>query len=594
MSITKDSIKNKIMGAILLTCTVALVLLCSAYLVFEYFSYRKTVKNNVSSLAGIIASNSSASLAFDSRDDARSILGGLKGNPHIVAASLYDANGRLFAMYPETMLPEQLPAGTHLDGYHFSNGFLEGYEPVIQGSARLGTLYIRSDLKEIYTQLGQVLLVTGLLFTGSLFVAYLLSGLLQRRITKPISLLSVAARTISGQHDYSVRAIKTSDDETGELTDAFNQMLGQIELQNQAILDAAAETAKLAAIVESSNDPIISMTLDGIITSWNDSAHRTFGYTSEEAINQSILIIVPEGHQEEEAGILACLEAGERIEQFETQRITKNKKLLDVSLTISPVKNASGKIIGSSKIARDISERKQAERRKNDFIGMVSHELKTPLTSVRSYVQMLLLEAKKRNSDGFIINALTRTDVQTKKMAHMIQDFLNLARLEDGKVQLQKNVFELNELVREIAGDAQLFTSHHVIRVESCPNISVKADRNKIGQVLMNLLTNAIKYSPKGGDITIACILGAGKVTVRVRDNGVGISPVEQKRLFKRFYRVESEQMTTISGFGIGLYLVSEMLRYHNSEIGVESREGAGSSFYFSLDPHVEDEAVQT
>ncbi|MDB5141455.1 MAG: putative Histidine kinase [Mucilaginibacter sp.] len=589
MWIKKDSIQNKIMSAILLTCTVVLLLLCSAYLLFEYLSYRKTVKNNISSLAGVVASNSSASLAFDSGNDARSILGGLKGNPHVVAACLYNAGDRLFAAYPEAITPKLLPAKPQPDGYYFSNGFIEGYEPVIQGSARLGTLYIRSDLKEIYAQLGQVLLVTGLLFTVCLFVAYLLSGILQRRITRPIILLGTTARTISGHHDYSIRAVKTSQDETGELTDAFNQMLGQIESQNQAILEAAAETSKLAAIVESSNDPIISMTLGGIITSWNDSAYRTFGYTPEEAIDQSILIIVPEGYQEEEANILARLEGGERIEQFETQRITKNKKLIDVSLTISPVKDAKGVIIGSSKIARDITDRKQAERRKNDFIGMVSHELKTPLTSVRSYVQMLHLEAKKRNSEGFIINALSRTDVQTKKMANMIEDFLNLARLEDGKVELRKKVFDLNDLVNEVAGDAQLFTKHHVILIESCPKISVKADREKIGQVLMNLLTNAIKYSPKGGEITIACTPDAGKITVRVTDQGIGISPAEQKRLFQRFYRVESEQMTTISGFGIGLYLVSEILRYHNSEIGVESAEGAGSSFYFSLETQVED-----
>ncbi|MES2276142.1 MAG: ATP-binding protein [Bacteroidota bacterium] len=572
-----SSIQSKIMNAILLACSVVLLLSAGAYFVFEYVSYKKTVKNNVATLAGIIASNSSAALAFDSRADARDILGALKSNPHIVAACLFDEHNRLFVAYPATIDSKLLPTSPQPDGYRFINGTLEGYEPVMQQSGRLGTLYIQSDLKEIYTQLGRLIFIAGLLFAGSLTVAYFLSVFLQKRITKPILLLENTARTISEQHDYSVRAVKTNADELGSLTDAFNQMLTEIELQNQTI-------SQLAAIVESSNDPIISMALDGTITSWNDSAERTFGYAAGEMIGQSILTIVPPDRIEEEAEILARLEQGERIEQFETQRLTRNKKLLDISLTISPLKDAGGKIIGSSKIARDISEKKQAERRKNDFIGMVSHELKTPLTSIRSYVQVLLAEAKRRGSDAFIVNALTRTDVQTKKMSHMIQDFLNLARLEEGKIQLMLQEFQLQPLIEEIAGDAQFLTTNHKIITDNCADVNVWGDREKIGQVLMNLLTNAIKYSPKGGDIRISYTSENEKVRIRVSDQGLGISPAEQKKLFQRFYRVENEQVQMVSGFGIGLYLVSEILRYHNSQIEVESKEGDGSSFYFSLE----------
>ena len=584
MEVKNSSIQRKIMSAILLSCSVVLLLMASAYFLFEYVNYKSELKKNLSTLGVIVASNSSGALAFDSRTDAREILNGLKGNPHIIAAALYDQQGRLFVEYPDGMAIKNLPAKPQADGYVFADGFLEGFEPVLQKSDRLGTLYIKSDLKQMYAQMSNLILIAGLLFTGSLLVAYFLSVLLRRRIAKPILLLENTARIVSEHHDYSVRAVKISQDEFGSLTDAFNQMLTQIELQNQAIIESGVETTKLAAIVESSNDPIISMTLEGIITSWNDSAERTFGYTAEEIIGQSILTIVPPERQQEEAEILARLRNGERIEQFETQRQTKYKKLLDISLTISPIKDEQGRTIGSSKIARDISEKKQEERRKNDFIGMVSHELKTPLTSTRSYVQVLLAEAKKRGSDAFIINALTRADIQTKKMSHMIQDFLNLARLEEEKIELLQKVFEMQPLIEEIAGDAQFLTSIHKINIQGPVGIKVKADREKIGQVLMNLLTNAIKYSPKGGDITVFYNTDGGKVNIRVTDRGVGISLEEQKKLFQRFYRVKNEQIQTISGFGIGLYLVSEMLRYHNSKIEVESQEGAGSSFYFSLE----------
>lgn len=346
---------------------------------------------------------------------------------------------------------------------------------------------------------------------------------------------------------------------------------------------AEEKNAKLAAIVDSSDDAIISKTLEGIITSWNNSAERTFGYTAEEMIGQSILKIVPEYLQEEEAQILARLRKGERVEHFETKRVRKNEQLLDISLTISPVKDPQGNIIGISKIARDITEKKQEETRKNDFIAMVSHELKTPLTSMRSYIQVLLAKEKKEG-DSFKINALTRADVQSKKMTIMIQDFLNLAKLEEGKISIHKSLFDLQELIEEIASDAQFFTSNHIFHIQNSGEILINADRDKIGQVLMNLLSNAIKYSPKGGNIIIGCEKTNGKVEIFVSDEGVGICREDQKKLFDRFYRVKNDQIKTISGFGIGLYLVSEILRYHDSKIEVESEEGVGSKFYFKLD----------
>ncbi|MCW3120000.1 MAG: putative Histidine kinase [Chitinophagaceae bacterium] len=344
---------------------------------------------------------------------------------------------------------------------------------------------------------------------------------------------------------------------------------------------AEEKSAKLAAIVESSDDAIISKTLEGIITSWNESAERMFGYTADEIIGQSILKLIPEERQQEEPLILSRLKKGERVEHFETQRVTKYKKLLDISLTISPIKDSTGKIIGVSKIARDISDKKTEEMRKNDFIAMVSHELKTPLTSIKSYVQVLLAKAKKEN-DSFRIERLTRTDIQVKKMVTMIGDFLSLAKIEEGTIKLNKTLFNLKLLIDEIIFDGQFLTSIHTIEIKNC-DVNVYADKDKIGQVLINLLSNAIKYSPSGGTVIIGCEKNNGKVKVNVSDEGVGINLKNHTRLFDRFYRVENEQVKTVSGFGVGLYLVSEILRYHDSEIEVESHEGQGSNFSFNL-----------
>lgn len=345
---------------------------------------------------------------------------------------------------------------------------------------------------------------------------------------------------------------------------------------------AEEKSAKLAAIVESSDDAIISKNLNGIITSWNHSAERTFGYTAAEIIGESILKLIPEDRTDEEPLILARLKKGERVEHFETKRVTKFGKLLDVSLTISPVKDLENNIIGVSKIARDITEKKLGDLRKNDFIAMVSHELKTPLTTINSYVQLLLAKAKKEN-DSFEINALSRAEVQARKMTSMIQDFLSLAKLEEGKISINKEVFELYPVISEIINDAQFMTVNHTIEFKGCDDVKLIADKNKIGQIITNLMSNAIKYSPAGGKITIGCNLQDDFVKVYVSDEGVGISLSDQKNLFSRFYRVTNEKVKNISGFGIGLYLVSEILRYHDAEIEVVSEEGVGSTFSFTL-----------
>lgn len=345
---------------------------------------------------------------------------------------------------------------------------------------------------------------------------------------------------------------------------------------------AEEKGAKLAAIVESSDDAIISKTLEGIITSWNDAAKRLFGYTADEIIGKPIQTLFPEDRLDEETEILSRLHRGERVEHFETQRKTKDGKIIDLSLTISPIRDSKNNIIGLSKIARDITSKKQEDMRKNDFIAIVSHELKTPLTSVKSYVQLLLAKAKKEN-DQFITNALSRTEIQVNKMASMINDFLSLARLEEGKVYLRMEDFELHVLMVELVNDAQFLASGHTIKLQDCDEIIVHGDRDKIGQVLINLLSNAIKYSPKGTTIILGCKKVAGKVNIYVTDEGIGISETDQKRLFERFYRVDN-QLKTVSGFGIGLYLVSEILKFHDSKIIVESVEGKGSTFSFELE----------
>lgn len=358
--------------------------------------------------------------------------------------------------------------------------------------------------------------------------------------------------------------------------DQLNKLIAQLKL-------AEEKSAVLAAIVETSDDAIISKNLNSIITSWNASAERIFGYTADEMIGQSILKLIPDDRIQEEPQILKRLKSGERVDHFETKRLRKDKKLIDVSLTISPVKDNSGNIIGVSKIARDITDKKQEEQRKNDFIALVSHELKTPLTSIKSYVQMMLAKAKK-NEDAFGINIMGRAEAQVKKMTDMIHDFLSVSRLEAGKIRYTKSSFELLPLIDEIVNEMRMLAPDHHIEFHRFDGaFTLYGDRDKIGQVLLNLLSNAVKYSPASSTVTVGGENLGKNIKIYVQDQGVGISPIDQKRLFERFYRVQNDQANNISGFGIGLYLVAEILREHQSEISVKSELNEGATFSFIL-----------
>lgn len=698
----------------MLTCTVVLVIMSTVYIVVEYFTYREVARRNVMVISSVIAANSSAALAFDSPRDARETLGALKANKFVVTAVLYDRDGKVFATYPVRAAGAQsLDRGTPA-GFDFRGSFLEGFADVSLKNEKLGTLYIKRNLNDLSQQMRNNALIAFLLIITTLVLAYFLSRYLQRSISQPILDLERTAKNISSNHDYSVRAVKHGEDELGSLTDAFNLMLSRIEAQNGQIIHANEESAKLAAIVESSGDAIIGTSVDLMITSWNHSAERLFGYPAAEMIGEPIAkVISPELYQKTTNLINRQLN-GEQVESFETRFATKSNTFLDISLAVSLVIDARGNIIGVSVIARDITVQKSHEKRiieneehlrlatdaaelgvysmnmltgdlgwdsncrlmfgidhlepvnfeehflprlhpedvemihreigrpfdpatrehvysteyrvttfqdqqcwirsmgkiiyddsgtavtsvgimmditdkkneeikKNDFISVVSHELKTPLTSIKSYVQVLLDRAKK-DGDSFRINALTRTHIQTNKMTTMIRDFLSLARIEEGKIFLNREEFELVGMLRNVVEESLLLAPNHFISFPKCKDIMVEADKDKIGQVVINLVSNAVKYSPEGSTILINCETMEGKVYITVTDQGIGISSQDQKKLFNRFYRVGDVKTQTVSGFGIGLYISSEILKYHGSKISVVSSPGQGSAFSFALD----------
>jgi two-component system sensor histidine kinase VicK len=233
-------------------------------------------------------------------------------------------------------------------------------------------------------------------------------------------------------------------------------------------------------------------------------------------------------------------------------------------------------------VLHDITEQKQDEIRKNDFIGMVSHELKTPLTSLHAVIQVTN-QKLKNSEDKFLVGAMDKANQQVKRMTSMINGFLNISRLESGKILIEKQKFDIDKLLSEMIAESQITVNTHQFEFESCGDTEVFADRDKISSVVSNLMSNAVKYSPKGKLILIQCKVEDGYAIVSVTDDGMGIKPADIERIFDRYFRVESSHTQHISGFGIGLYLSAEIVRRHEGKIWATSVIGVGSTFYFSL-----------
>ena len=360
--------------------------------------------------------------------------------------------------------------------------------------------------------------------------------------------------------------------------------------------------AWLAAVVESSDDAIVSKTLDGTITSWNRSAERLYGYSAEEAIGRSILLIVPPEREHEEHRLLAALANGERVDHFETERRTKDGRLVAVSLTISPVRDPSGVIVGASKIARDISERRavestlrEANRRKDEFLAMLGHELRNPLAPILTAVELLGLKSAAHADLMPICGVLQR---QVTHMVRLLDDLLDVGRISSGKIQLRAELLDLRTVIARAVEAARPLIDEHAHTLSlSTPGgaVWVRGDATRLVQMLVNLVHNACKYTPAGGTITIsAAATPGGEAQIIVRDSGVGMKPELVRDVFELFVQGERTLDRARGGLGIGLTLVRSIAHLHGGNVEARSEgEGMGSTFIVTLPTEVEAPATR-
>jgi len=355
--------------------------------------------------------------------------------------------------------------------------------------------------------------------------------------------------------------------------------------RQRAMEQLAATQERLAGIVEGTSDAIISEDLGGTILTWNAAAERLLGYRAEEAVGQSVEIIVPPDRRHEDKALLSRIKSGELVVHFETQRLTKFGGPVDVSMTLSPVRDHGGCVVGASRIVRDIAEQKRAtealraaSRLKDDFLSMASHELRTPLTTLRLQAETLARTLRRAEvADERVEHKLSLMNSQFDRMERLVHALLDVSRISAGKLVLELTEFDLAEVTREVVErfEALAETARSDIRLDA-REVRGRWDRTRVDQVVTNILSNAIKYG-KGQPINVAVGARDGAALLTVRDHGDGIPEESHARIFERFERAANT--SGASGLGLGLWIASQMVKAHGGEIQLSSAPGAGATF---------------
>lgn len=406
--------------------------------------------------------------------------------------------------------------------------------------------------------------------------------------------------TGSGSTEVAVEAMKEGLDDYVTKTPKHYALLPYALEACLERRSAERAGAQLAAVVESSDDAIIGMTLEGVITSWNGGAVRLLGYTSSEILGQSIARTIPPELREAEETTLARIARGEHVNHYETVGLAKDGPAIPVSVRLSPILDRAGRIIGISKIARDITERKRAEealrladQRKDAFLATLAHELRNPLTPIR-YATRLLEPGVPPQMAG---DARKMIDRQLAQMARLLDDLLDVSRVTRGVLEIRREQLDLREIIATAVASAQPLAdaARHELTVSvPAEPLAVNGDAVRLTQILGSLLHNATKYTPAGGHIAVAASAEGEEVIVAVKDNGIGIASEGLRTIFELFVQLEAPGARSAGGLGIGLSLARDLVRLHGGRIEANSAgPGRGSEFVIRL-PRVGEAAALT
>lgn len=382
--------------------------------------------------------------------------------------------------------------------------------------------------------------------------------------------------------------------------DERGRVIGAVNVLVDITSHRRAELARshLAAIIDSTDDAIVSKNLNGVVQSWNSAAEHLFGYTAEQAIGRHISFLFPPDRIHEEDKILARLRAGERVYHFDTVRVRSDGRPIQISVTISPILDDSGRIVGASKIARDISDRKRAEdqiyglltqlkeadRRKDEFLATLAHELRGPLNPLVALQELL----KRGNGNGELLRHASETmERQLGQIVRLVDDLLDVSRIARNKLELRRERVELKMIVDRAVeiGRPLAEQKKHELSVQlQIEPIYLHADPARMTQVFSNLLSNACKYTDPGGRISITAEKQDGEVAVKIKDSGIGIPTNKLNDVFEMFSQVHAGTEQSRGGLGIGLNVVKRLVELHGGSVSASSEgPGRGSEFIVRL-----------
>jgi PAS domain S-box-containing protein len=518
-----------------------------------------------------------------------------------IRATLFDRRGRVTYSTDHSRAPAESAAARQAvlagepdrsEGHLRGNKVLRTFVPVrlVPGGAPIGALGLTQDYRAIDVQIDEAFRNTAVI----LFIALLaLWG----------SLIPILRRATAQLHDRNRQLVTQAT-----------------ELENALQERRRAEEAvvQLAAIVESSHDAITGVATTGEIQSWNAGAERLFGYAAHEIIGKPVTTLVPEERLHELRTVARRVDAGEGVEEHQTRGRRKDGSEVDVSLTISPIRDSMQRVAGAAVIARDITQSKRQQRQlqsllakervaradaeaaqqalakqnerlreldrlKDEFISLVSHELRTPLTSIRGYLE-LLLDGGAGELTADQSRFLAVVDRNSKRLMHLVGDLLFLAQVEAGKLALELTEVELEEVVAESVEAAKPIADEKgiMLRVSLEHVPSMVGDRSRLAQVLDNLVSNALKFTSQGSvDVRVAA--EGDDAVIEVADTGMGIAAAEQEHLFDRFFRSSEATERAIPGTGLGLTIVKAIVERHEGSIEVESAKGEGTTMRVRL-----------
>ncbi|MFF5996390.1 cell wall metabolism sensor histidine kinase WalK [Lysinibacillus sp. KU-BSD001] len=443
----------------------------------------------------------------------------------------------------------------------------------------IGAIYIESDIEKIFVQLNEINRIFAAGTAMSLIITIILGILVARTITRPISDMRRQAQAMSkGNFSRKVRVYGT--DEIGQLAIAFNNLTNRLQ-ESQSTTEA--ERRKLASVLSNMTDGVIATDRKGRIILINDPAMSMLHVTRETTLNRPIASVL---------GIDQDYSFEDLIYMKEPMNL--NFSTSDVPYILranfSVIQKETGFVNGLITVLHDITEQEKIDMERREFVANVSHELRTPLTTMRSYLEALADGAWQ--DENIAPHFLNVTQTETERMIRLVNDLLQLSKMDSQEYELDCEFVEFNKFFERIIERFEMSKSQNVEFIRLLPETSyfVEVDTDKLTQVIDNIISNALKYSPDGGNIRFGFTVHDNMLKVMISDDGMGIPKENVGRIFDRFYRVDRARARSMGGTGLGLAIAREMIEAHGGKIWAESEEGIGTTVFFTL-PYELDEA---